>query len=152
MIIYLGADHGGFYLKETVKQYLQQQGKQFEDLGALQFDKDDDYPPYAKAVAKKVLASNQQGHESLGVLFCSSGSGMAIVANKLAGIRAVAIYDEKLAKHAKVDNNANIITFGGSYTPPERAIQLISLFLETAASLEPRHQRRLAQIDDVAQF
>lgn len=150
MTIYLGADHRGFQLKEIIKKYLLEQGRNVEDLGALKFNKTDDYPIYAKAVAQKVRAAEQQGLPALGFLFCSFGSGMAMAANKFAGIRAVAIYDARLAKHAKMDNNANVITFGEIWISPEQVKKLINIFLQAEFDLSSRHQRRVNQVNGLA--
>lgn len=149
MTIYLGADHRGFQLKEIIKKYLIEQGGSVEDLGALKFNKTDDYPVYAKIVAQKVQVAVKQGLPALGFLFCSSGSGMAMAANKFAGIRAVAVYDVQLAKHARVDNNANIITFGEAWTSSEQVKKLINIFLQAEFNSSNRHQRRVDQVDAV---
>ena len=104
--IYLGADHAGFVLKEKVKRWLIEKKIAFEDLGNLVYDKEDDYPDFAEKVAKRVM---QDG--SKGILFCGSAEGIAIAANKVKGVRAVAVWDKKIAQLSREDNDANILCF-----------------------------------------
>src|SRR3989344_1283991 len=100
MRIFLGADHRGFKLKEALKNWL---GEKVVDLGNDQFDPDDDFPDYAAAVAEKVSGGKGQG-----IIICGSG-GMAIVANKFKGVRAVECWNETAARHAKEHDDANVL-------------------------------------------
>lgn len=144
MQIYLGSDHGGYELKEKLKVYLAERHPDFqlEDCGAHQFDPADDYPPIALEVAEKVAA----GENALGILLCRSGSGMVIAANKFKGIRAVELYDAKIAAHAKSHNQANVITFGGDHLSFQEMIKFFEIFLQTEIDQDARHERRLQQI------
>lgn len=144
MTIYLGTDHGGFELKEAIKQWLQEQTYQIEDCGAYELNKDDDYPDFAFAVAEKV-ANNS---ESVGILFCRSGGGMTIAANKITGIRAVDVFDLTSAIHAKTHNNANIISLGADWMNVEESKLIIENFLKTPFEGEERHIRRLEKIEE----
>jgi len=143
MKIYLGADHGGFKLKEKFKQYLiaQHSELQMEDCGALSYDAVDDFPPIAFAVAEKITTK-----EDLGILLCRSGSGMVIAANKIKGIRAVELYNEKIAVHAKSHNLANVIAFSGDYLSLSELIEMFETFLITSVDLNERHKRRIEEI------
>ena len=141
--IYLGADHGGFELKEEAKQWLADWGYQAEDLGAYSHNPQDDYPPVALAVAQEVAAEPQQ---SVGLLFCRSGGGMVVAANKVAGIRAVSLDSVEAAMHAKTDNGANVGSLAADWLSREQAKVIIKAFLETEFSGAERHVRRLAQI------
>jgi len=143
MKIYLGSDHGGFKLKEEFKNYLSSEHSELEieDCGAFTYEAEDDYPKIAFEVAEKTV-SNQ----GLGILLCRSGSGVVIVANKVKGIRAVELYDDKIATHAKSHNQANVIAFSGDYLSLEKMIELFEIFLETEVDKNERHQRRIAQI------
>ena len=88
-MIYLGADHAGFDLKEEIKKYLQEQGKEVENLGAFELNPDDDYPDFVRPVAEKVALRQAQGeHNTFGIVLCGSGQGEPIVSNRLRGIRA----------------------------------------------------------------
>ncbi|MEK7166445.1 MAG: RpiB/LacA/LacB family sugar-phosphate isomerase [Patescibacteria group bacterium] len=149
-MIYLGADHGGFELKEKIKQWLTKWGYQIEDLGAKEHIPGDDYPQYAFSVAEKV---SQNDDDTLpwqkrvkGILACRSAGGMVIAANKLKNIRAVAIADTEEASLAREKNDANIIVLAGDYISEDQAQEIIRKWLDTEFSNEPRHVRRLNQI------
>ena len=141
MKIFIGSDHGGFELKEKVKSLLTK-GYLVQDLGALQFDPTDNYPQYALAVATQVA----QTPGSFGILFCRSGGGMVIAANKVKGIRAVAVEDERSVVHAREHNNANIISLSGDWVNPDLIELIITKFLSTPFDITSRHQLRLDQI------
>ncbi len=140
--IYLGADHGGYQLKEAIKEWLMQQDFVVQDLGAHQLDSQDDYPQYAAAVAQSV----QDKPQAVGILFCRSGGGMAIAANKFANIRAVEVFNQTSAQHARQHNNANVISLAADWISQEEAQAVIQAFLHTSFSQDERHQRRLEQI------
>jgi ribose 5-phosphate isomerase B len=140
--IYLGADHGGYQLKEAIKKWLIQQNFVVKDLGAYQLDPQDDYPQYAAAVARSV----QNNPQAVGILFCRSGGGMVIAANKFANIRAVEVFNQMSAQHARQHNNANIISLAADWISQEEAQAAIQAFLHTSFFQEERHQRRIEQI------
>jgi RpiB/LacA/LacB family sugar-phosphate isomerase len=138
----LGADHGGWALKETLKSWLQARGVKVEDYGALTQDPADDYPDYAKPVAEAVAA----GKAEFGLLFCTSGVGMSISANKVAGVRAALIGNAAAAAQARGHNDLNVLCLSGRETPPELAKQIVDAFLE--AKFEGgRHERRVLKMD-----
>ncbi len=143
-MVFLGADHGGFALKENLKTWLADQGIEVEDMGAAILDPEDDYPVYAKQVAKKVL----ENPEYRGLLFCRSGGGMTIAANRVKGVRAVEIFDEKSARHAREHNDANIATISADWLTEDQARAAITVFLQTPFSKAPRHIRRIAQLEE----
>ncbi|MBS3118349.1 RpiB/LacA/LacB family sugar-phosphate isomerase [Candidatus Woesearchaeota archaeon] len=149
--IYLGADHAGFVLKEKVKRWLIEKKIAFEDLGNLVYDKEDDYPDFAEKVAKRVM---QDG--SKGILFCGSAEGIAIAANKVKGVRAVAVWDKKIAQLSREDNDANILCLaGGGMLKPipglslGKAKEIIFVWLKTQFSGEARHKRRIEKIKKI---
>lgn len=142
-MIYLGADHGGYTLKDKIKEWLKTRKVAFEDLGALFLDNDDDYPIFAEKVAKAVASGDP---DAIGVLICRSGGGMAIAANKFPKIRAVNCIDETMAMHAKEHNAANILVLSADFTPEPKVFAIIETFLKTPFSNHRRHARRLAQI------
>lgn len=143
MTIYLGADHGGFSLKEFLKGELFKQGYTVEDCGAFTLDPVDDYPVYAQTVAKKVLSNPG----SFGLLLCRSGAGMEITANRYEGIRAVECRDADEAIHARQHNDANIVVLSADEIDKERAEKIVKTFLETAFNSEERHIRRIEEIE-----
>jgi ribose 5-phosphate isomerase B len=152
-IIYIGSDHGGFDQKTIIKKWLQNQEYQVEDIGAHQFDKDDDYPQFGFAVAQRVVELNNQITQplALGILICRSSAGITIAANKITGARAVSVFDVTSAVHAREHNDANIIAVSGDWTSAEQAQEIIKVFLTTEFQNKPRHVRRIAQISKFEQ-
>ena len=142
-MIYLGSDHGGFKLKQKIKSFLNELDYKYEDLGNLKFDKDDDYPDYAFKVAEKV----SENIKNKGILLCRSSGGMIIAANKVKGIKAVSVIDEKSVKHAIQHNNANIIALSGDWINENKAKKIVKLSLTTKFNNEERHVRRLKKIN-----
>lgn len=140
--IYLGADHGGYELKQTLKDWLAQAGYQTNDLGAHELNPKDDYPKFAAAVARAV----SQDENGLGILICRSGGGMVIAANKITGIRAVEVFNQVSAEHARQHNHANVISLAADWMTENEAKTIVKVFLETEFTHEPRHQRRIEQI------
>jgi ribose 5-phosphate isomerase B len=140
MKIALGADHAGFDLKEQVRKALQSRGHEVVDFGANS-PESTDYPDYAASVGHAVSAGSAQR----GILVCSTGVGMAIAANKLAGIRAALAVNEDEVRLTRAHNDANVLTIGAKYTNVQRACALIDTFLSTAFE-GGRHARRIAKI------
>jgi len=143
--VYIGADHAGFELKEHLKVYLKKQGYDVYDEGAFQLDRHDDYPDFGFKVAKSV-AHNLDG---FGILCCGSAQGMCIVANKVKGIRAVSVTDEKEAMITRTHNNANILCLAGWKISKKEAEKVVNVFLTTHFSNLPRHVRRLKKITKI---
>ena len=141
-MIYLGADHAGFKLKEQIKKYFQTQNIEFQDLGNFKLYKNDDYPEFGFKVAKAV-AKNPQNR---GILICGSSFGVCIVANKVKGIRAVSICDINDAKLSREHNDANVLCLSGWDLKSDLAIKIINIWLKTKFSKAKRHLRRLAMI------
>ena len=141
--ILIAADHGGYSLKEEVKNYLQDNGYTVIDFGTHS-EESVDYPDFAAAVAQKI--SNNE--YSLGILMCGTGIGISIAANKFPNVRAALVHDELSAKMAKVHNNANILVLGGRTTTPERAKKLVTIWLNENFE-GGRHTRRLEKINSI---
>lgn len=143
-MIYLGSDHGGFALKEKAKQWLTEMGMEYQDMGATEVVPSDDYPDFAKPVAKAVQADAL----NRGLLFCKSGGGMTIVANKFPGIRAVNVFDEASARQAREHLDANVMALGANWVTEENAHKAIETFLTTMFDEnEERHKRRVAKFE-----
>ncbi len=145
MKIYLATDHAAFELKEYVKKGLTEGGYTVEDCGALTFDPNDDYPDLIQIAARKV--ASDEG--SFGAVFGKSGTGEAIVANKIKGVRAVIAFNEQNVKLAREHNNANIISIGSDFVSNEEAISFIRLFVNTQFSSDERHHRRVDKISQL---
>ncbi len=139
-MILLGNDHGGLALKEAIKDLLRERGIAFEDCGT-DSSASVDYPDFGIKVARQV--SEREG--DTGILFCGTGIGMSIVANKFPRVRAALATDVFMARMAKEHNNANILVLGGRVLTPELAREMVSAWLD--ASFEGgRHQGRLDKI------
>ena len=155
-MIYLGADHGGFDLKEKIKRWLNFWGYNYEDLGNTIYDKDDDFPQFAYTVAKKV--TEEEKHKShpapwkdrpKGVLTCRSAAGMVIGANKIIGARAVTAHDSRSAKKSRLHNDANILALSGDWLEDYQAKKILKTWLDTEFSGEERHMRRIKAIEEM---
>ncbi|MCG2808791.1 MAG: ribose 5-phosphate isomerase B [Candidatus Portnoybacteria bacterium] len=144
MMLYIGSDHAGFYLKEELKKYLLELGYEFEDLGNKDLDPLDDYPDFALAVGKKVAETGGKG-----ILICSTGLGMAIAANKVAGVRAAVCWDDFTALQSREHNDTNVLCLAGKVLDTETAKKITRVWLETEFSGEERHKRRLSKIKEI---
>jgi len=145
MKVYLGADHGGYKLKEEIKLWLAEWHFEFEDLGDHKFNTDDDYPDFAWPVGVKV-GSNPG---SFGILACRSGQGECIVANKAKGARAALAWNEKLAHAARNDDDSNILCLAADYTSMDQAKKIVQTFLTTPFANEERFKRRVDKIKKI---
>lgn len=145
--VFIGADHGGFAFKGELTAFLIENGFSVTDCGADTLVVDDDYPVIAARVARKM--SDEKTQSSFGVLLCRSGAGMAIVANRFPTIRAVDVFSEKQAKHARQHNDANVLALSGDWLSPDEMKKIALTFLQTSFSGEERHVHRLQQIADL---
>lgn len=138
----IAADHGGFKLKEYLKNKLHASGYEVEDFGAETFDKNDDYPdrilPLALAVSEEKIGK--------GIAVCSSGVGAAIVANKVPGVRAALITETYSARQGVEHDDMNIMCIGGRVTGPALAMEIVEVFLKAKYIGEGRFQRRLEKL------
>ena len=136
----LGADHGGYELKEFLKQFLLDSGYEVRDLGT-DSKAAVDYPDFAAAVARAVAA----GEAWRGIVVDAAGIGSAIAANKVPGARAALCYDSTTARNSREHNDANVLTLGARLLAPETAREIVALWLETPFA-GGRHQRRIEKI------
>jgi ribose 5-phosphate isomerase B len=144
MRIALGADHGGFELKEKIRQHLVDRGLSVDDLGTNSSDAVD-YPDYALAVGERVAAERADR----GILVCGSGIGMSIAANKIPGIRAVNGHSELEAQLSREHNDANVLTLGGRSLDEADALKIVDRWLNTRFPRDARHVRRLEKISEI---
>jgi len=140
MRVYLGSDHAGFEMKESLKAYFERRGLEVVDVGAYSEDPVD-YPDNAAQVARAVSGTSADR----GVLVCGSGIGMAIAANKIAGVRAAMVTDPELARMARLHNDANVISLGGRHIPLDVAERILDAFFDTEFE-GGRHQHRVEKI------
>jgi len=150
MTIYLGADHGGFQIKEKLKAWLTKKGYNIVDCGALTLDPLDDYPDFAFAVAERLGKEDDRKlpweNRPKGILICRSSGGVVIAANKVKGVRAVSVTDEKSAIHAREHNDANVIGLSGDWMDEATTKKVVEAFITTECSVDPRHRRRIEKI------
>ncbi|MEK7630322.1 MAG: RpiB/LacA/LacB family sugar-phosphate isomerase [Patescibacteria group bacterium] len=146
MIIYIGADHRGFELKNYVKIFLKELGYQFGDLGDSENNENDDYPDFAAAVAKKVSLDHEN---SKGILICGAANGVAITANKFLNVRAAVAMDSDQAFDSRNDNDANVLCLASDYVTPEETRKIVFTWLQTAFDGGERFRRRLNKISDI---
>jgi ribose 5-phosphate isomerase B len=141
MRIALGADHAGVALKDDIKKLLAERGDSFTDFGTTSTESVD-YPDFAEKVAREVAA----GHFDRGLLFCGSGLGMAMAANKVAGVRAAPVVDDTSARLSREHNDANVLALGERLTSPADARRFVATFLDTPFA-GGRHERRVNKIN-----
>ena len=139
-MIAIGSDHGGYELKEHVKKHLEERGIEVKDFGVFS-EESVDYPDCARPVCEAVL----NGEAERGILFCGTGIGISMAANKFNGIRAALCSDVFSAKMAKEHNNANVICLGGRVTGRELAFMIVDTFFD-AEFQGGRHQTRIDKI------
>ena len=145
MKIAMAADHAGFALKEKLRQRLAAEGHEVLDFGTDSAESCD-YPDFAQPVAREVA----QGRSDRGLLVCSTGIGMAMAANKVAGVRAAPAQSDDEVRFTREHNDANILTLGAKYIDENRALELIHIFLKTEFA-GGRHARRVAKIERLEQ-
>ena len=147
MKVYIGADHRGFELKEKIKNWLSERGYLYEDLGALNYDPNDDYTVYAEKVAEQVgLDSSARG-----VLLCGSGIGVEIVANKIDGVRAGLGKNSEHVRMGRNNDDMNVLVLAADFTTNKEARDMLYTFLETKFGGEARHVRRIKDIEEIEQ-
>lgn len=143
MLIYIGADHRGFKLKEPLKNFLKGKGYSVIDVGNNQYDESDDYPDFASKVAEKVSLDPLTNR---GVLICGGANGINIAANKFVNVRAVVALTPDQAYDGRNDLDANVISIAADYLEPEAAEKILATWLSTPFSGEERHKRRIQKV------
>src|SRR5436190_24276682 len=143
MKIAIGADHAGFEEKEKVKAMLDRIGVEYKDMGT-DSDASVDYPDFARKVGEAVA----DGEYDKGILVCGSGTGMAIAANKVPGIRAAVAWNEEIARLSRQHNDANVLSLAARYIPDEEQEKIVKAWLETDFE-GGRHERRIEKITQI---
>ena len=143
MKVALAADHAGFEEKEKLKKTLDAIGVEYTDMGTDSIESVD-YPDFAKKVGEAVAS----GEYEKGVLVCGSGTGMAIAANKVTGVRAAVAWNEEIARLARQHNDANVLSLAARYIPADEQEKIVKAFL-TADFDGGRHERRVEKITQI---
>ena len=142
-MIALRSDHGGYDLKKTVIEYLEEKNIPYEDFGC--YDKTScDYPEFGRAAARAVAS----GECEKGIVICTTGIGISMVANKIKGIRAALCTDPYSAKMTRLHNDANVLALGGGIIGKNMALEIVEVFLNTEFSQGENHIRRIGQLED----
>ena len=141
----IAADHGGFELKESLKDYLKSLGHEVKDFGAYELVQTDDYPDLVIPLARAVGT----GEVERGIAVCGSGVGAAVVANKIKGVRAALINDHFSAHQGVEDDDLNLLCLGGRVSGVMVAREFVQSFLKAKFTGEERHQRRLQKVKDL---
>lgn len=145
--IYLGADHGGYELKEHLKHYFDAHAIVYQDIGNTQLEPEDDYPDFAAEVATRVAGDFQ----SRGILICGGGAGVCIVANKFSGIRAVQAHTKEIAAASRADDDTNVLCLAGRFITLADAETIVAAWLDTPFKQEAKYQRRIDKITTIEQ-
>ncbi len=140
MEIAIAADHAGYHLKDTIKEYLKSKGHQIKDFGT-DSDQSCDYPDYAHPLAKAI----NDGTYKLGILICGSANGVNITANKHQNVRSALCWNVEVAKLARQHNNANVVALPSRFISKEEAIEIVEAFITTDFE-GGRHANRVNKI------
>ena len=145
MKIAIGADHGGFSLKQAIVDELEKLGHTVVDCGAMGYDAQDDYPDFVRAVG----AAIQRGDAERGIILCGSGVGASIAATKMRGIRAALCHDTYSAHQGVEHDNMNVLCLGARIIGDELARELVRAFLSAKFNPSERFQRRLNKVLEI---
>ncbi|MDP3710839.1 MAG: RpiB/LacA/LacB family sugar-phosphate isomerase [bacterium] len=145
-MIYLGADHRGFELKEKIKMAMEAEGLELQDVGAFGYEKTDDYVDFAKAAAEKVVENPKKNKA---ILICGSGHGMDMMANKYKGVRSALAFNTEVAIQSREHEDANVLVLASDWLEDEEAIEILKVWLRTEFTGEERHVRRLKKIEEI---
>lgn len=143
-MIYLGADHGGYELKEKIKKWLRAWSHDFKDLGNTKLDLEDDFPEFGRLVAGKVAKSKGKG---MGIVICRTGVGMDIIANRTKGVRCGLGFSQQQLRISKRDDDLNCLALAADFITDEQAKGIIQMFLETQFSGGEKYKRRIKKIE-----
>jgi len=141
-MIAIGSDHGGYALKQAVIKFLEEKGYEYKDFGCHSLDSCD-YPVFGRAAARAVA----NGECEKGIVICTTGIGISMTANKVAGVRCALCSDTLSAKMTRLHNDANVLAMGAGIVGNNLALDIVETFLTTEFSGDARHQRRIDLIE-----
>lgn len=143
MKIFVGADHGGFELKKKVLKWMEEDKYDFEDLGAENFEKEDDFVDYALDVAEQIVSEEN----AMGILLCRNGFGMSIAANRVPGVRCGVGFSKEAVFKGRNDDDINCVAIPADYLSEGEVKEIVDVFLKTKFSGEERYKRRLYKLE-----
>ncbi len=147
MIIYIGADHNGYYLRNELVQYLKSAGYDVHDDGNKELNPQDDFPVFAATVANDILSSDDG--DARGILICGSGQGIMMAANRFKGIRACLGYNTESVRTARNDDDCNVLCLPAKILSDDQANLIVETWLNTAFADAPRFTRRIKEMDQL---
>ena len=142
-MVYIGADHKGYRLKNSIRDWMRSSGYDCTDLGNKEYNTEDDYTDIAIVLAEKVVSERSRG-----ILICGSGVGVCVAGNKVTGVRAALVTNEKQARLSREDDDANILCLSADTVSDEINRQIVEVFLETTFSSKENHIRRINKIKE----
>ena len=145
MRVAIGADHGGYVLKQELTAFLESEGHEVVDVGAYSLEPLDDHPDFAKALAESVASEEAQR----GIMICGSGVGASVAANKIKGARASVCHDTYSAHQGVEHDDLNVLCLGARVIGGELAREITTAFISAQFTGEERHQRRLGKVLDM---
>ncbi len=175
MKICIGSDHRGFALKEKITEWLKSQNHEVEDCGNTKYDPFDDYPDFAKCVAKNIQefldsdgktsgvtgsslevrrtkwetgSPEVEEEQPLGILICGSGVGVSVMANRFKGVICALGFDPDQARHARTNDHANVLSIPSDYVDFEKAKAIVEAFLKATPKTEEKYLRRAKKLDE----
>lgn len=146
MVIYFGADHRGFNLKDHLKNFLESKGYEVVDMGNFTYDETDDYADFAAAVAKKVSLDPENAR---GILICGSGVGVDVVANKFPNVRSALVAISDQAYDSRNDDDANILSLAANYLETSDAQKIVETWFGTPFSRDKKYLTRLQKVSEI---
>ncbi len=155
MKIYIASDHGGFKTKQYLVKNLAKKGYKIEDVGPFDYDPTDDFPTTILPALKKLLKDYETTKEKLNnrdiraILICKNGVGVSIFANRFKGIRAGLSWNSEHAKSHRNDDNTNVLALPACYVSKRKALRISLAWLKAEFSDEPRHKKRIQQIEEL---
>ncbi len=144
-MIYIATDHRGFKLKNQLKQWLSEKKIKFKDLGAYKFDRDDDFPDYAKLLSNKVM----QNPQNKGIIFCGSGAGVSIACNKYKGIRSAIGFNHQQVRSFTEHDHVNVLAISADHTSKFKCFQLVKVFINTKYNKSEKYQKRVNMMENI---
>lgn len=142
-MIYIGADHRGFELKGKICKWLSGRGYDFEDMGAYEYNRDDDYVDFAIAVGQKVAIAPEKHR---GILICGSGVGVDVAANKVKGVRCGLGFEVDQVNSARKDDNINVLSLASDNLTDDEVLGLVEMFFGTEFVQTEKYARRIEKI------
>jgi ribose 5-phosphate isomerase B len=138
MTVYIGADHGGFELKQEIIKYLSTAKVAVKDCGNFAVDPNDNFTDFVAPVVQGVLKDG-----GVGILLCGTGIGISIAANHYKGIRAALVHSVEYAKLSRMHNDANVLCMGGRFMDKKTAVEIVEMFLNTKLDGNPKYKNRM---------